>query len=59
MEYRIKFTASATKDVRLLQQGEPSAYKKLKKFIEELKVHPTTGHPLRLTGTALGSGRAA
>lgn len=61
MEYRIKFTASATKDVRLLQQGEPSAYKKLKKFIEELKVHPTTGtgHPHRLTGTALGSGRAA
>lgn len=56
MEYRIKFTASATKDVRLLQRDEPSAYKKLKKFIEELKTHPTTGtgHPHRLTGDRAG-----
>ncbi|MDE5947202.1 MAG: Txe/YoeB family addiction module toxin [Prevotella sp.] len=56
MEYRIKFTASATKDVRLLQQGEPSAYKKLKKFIEELKVHPTPAPaiPHRLTGDRAG-----
>lgn len=56
MEYRIKFTASATKDVRLLQRDEPSAYKKLKKFIEEPKTHPTTGtgHPHRLTGDRAG-----
>lgn len=56
MEYKIIFTSNATREARLLLKDEPSAYKKLKKFIEELKTHPITGtgHPHRLTGDRAG-----
>lgn len=56
MAYTIKFTTNASKDVKRLQKSDSSAYKKLKKFIEELKTHPTfgTGHPHQLTGDRTG-----
>lgn len=56
MEYKVIFTSAATEDAMRLKRDEPSAYKKLNKFIEELKVSPTsgTGHPHRLTGDRAG-----
>lgn len=56
MVYKVIFTINAVKDATLLQKDELSAYKKLCKFIEELKIHPTsgTGHPHQLTGNRAG-----
>lgn len=38
--YDIIYSPRATKDLLALQRSEPAAYKKVAKFIEELKVHP-------------------
>ena len=50
--YEIIFSPDATQDLIRLQRSEPSAYKKVNKFIEELKLHPKTGtgHPEPLKG---------
>ena len=50
--YDIIFSPDATQDLIRLQRSEPSAYKKVNKFIEELKLHPKTGtgHPEPLKG---------
>ena len=52
MMYDIIFSPDATQDLIRLQRSEPSAYKKVNKFIEELKLHPKTGtgHPEPLKG---------
>ena len=41
--YRIVFTKKAEADIRLLYKYVPLAVPKLKKLLEELKVHPYTG----------------
>jgi len=43
MTYKIHYSQKALKDLEKLAKNEPSAYKKAAKFIEELKLHPTTG----------------
>ena len=43
MTYRIQYSKKALRDIVQLAKNEPSAYKKVAKFIEELKQHPTTG----------------
>ena len=43
MTYKIHYSLKALKDLAILAKNEPSAYKKAAKFIEELKLHPTTG----------------
>ena len=45
--YEIVFSEKAIQDILRLRKSEPSAYKKVGKLIEELKIHPTvgTGHP--------------
>jgi len=50
--YDIVYSPRAVEDLKKLQRSEPAAYKKVSKFIEELKVHPLTGlgHPEPLKG---------
>ncbi|MCR4613727.1 MAG: Txe/YoeB family addiction module toxin [Bacteroidaceae bacterium] len=43
MTYKIHYSPKAQIDLSRLAKNEPSAYKKAAKFIEELKLHPTTG----------------
>lgn len=50
MNYLIRFTDDATNDIKRLKRGEPKAYRKVVKLLEELKLHPYsgTGHVERL-----------
>ena len=41
--YDVVFTEDAQKDVKLLKQKAPYAFKKLTKIITELEQHPRTG----------------
>lgn len=52
MIYRIFYTPKAELDFLRLAKNEPKAYKKACEYIEELKLHPTTGlgHPEPLKG---------
>lgn len=54
--YRIIFTPQAKEDLLRLQKFEPKAFRKAERFIEELRVHPTTGigHPEPLKGNRSG-----
>ena len=54
--YKIVFTPQAKDDLLRLQKSEPKAFKKAERFIEELRVHPTTdtGHPEPLRGNRSG-----
>lgn len=54
--YRIKFTEEAIDNVTRLEKSEPQAYKKLEKFLQELRLHPITGtgHPRQLSGDRAG-----
>ncbi len=54
--YDIIYSPKATEDLLALRRSEPAAYKKVAKFIEELKVHPRTGtgHPEQLKGDRSG-----
>lgn len=54
--YRIIFTPQAKEDLLRLQKSEPKAFRKAERFIEELRVHPTTGtgHPEPLKGNRSG-----
>ena len=54
--YKIVYSSRAIEDLRRLQRSEPAAYKKVSRFIEELKVHPKTGtgHPEQLKGDRVG-----
>ena len=56
MMYEITFSSRAIRDLLRLQCSEPSAYKKVSKFIDELKLHPRTGtgHPEPLRGDRAG-----
>lgn len=56
MMYEITFSSRAIRDLLRLQRSEPSAYKKVSKFIDELKLHPRTGtgHPEPLRGDRAG-----
>ena len=61
MTYKIHYSLKALKDLAILAKNEPSAYKKAAKFIEELKLHPTTGtgKPEPLKGDPKNLGVAA
>lgn len=50
--YRVIFSDEANIDLAKLQKSEPTAYKKVQRFVEELQEHPTTGtgHPEPLKG---------
>ncbi|MBO4810930.1 MAG: Txe/YoeB family addiction module toxin [Prevotella sp.] len=54
--YTIIYSPKAIEDLRKLKQDEPAAYKKVGKFIQELKEHPKTGtgHPEPLKGNRSG-----
>ena len=54
--YRIIYSPRAIEDLQKLKHSEPSAYKKVDKFIQELKEHPKTGtgHPEQLSGDRAG-----
>ena len=54
--YEIIYSPQAIEDLLRLQRSEPAAYKKVCKFIEELKEHPKTGtgHPEQLKGDRAG-----
>ncbi len=54
--YRITYTEDAVSDLKRLQRNEPKAYKKVIRFIDELRVHPKTGtgHPEPLKGQPEG-----
>ena len=54
--YDIIYSPKAKEDLLALQRSEPAAFKKVGKFIEELKVHPRTGtgHPEQLKGDRSG-----
>ena len=54
--YEIEYRDQALLDIAKLQKDEPTAYKKVKSFIEELKEHPKTGtgHPEPLKGKPEG-----
>ena len=56
MMYDIIYSPRAVEDLKKLQRNEPSAFKKVGKFIEELKLHPKTGlgHPEPLRGKPEG-----
>ncbi len=56
MMYSINFTNKAIAHIGRLEKNEPKAFKKLQKFIEELKLHPYsgTGHPEALRGDRSG-----
>ncbi len=50
--YRIDYTDIANKGLAKLLKSDPKSFKKALAFIDELKVHPTTGtgHPEPLKG---------
>lgn len=54
--YSINYTKEAIDGFKRLQQNEPKAYQKVRRFIEELKIHPKTGlgHPEPLKGQPEG-----
>ena len=54
--YEIIYSPRAVQDILRLQRSEPAAYKKVVKFIEELREHPKTGtgHPEQLKGDRAG-----
>lgn len=54
--YDIIYSPKAKDDLLRLQRDEPAAYKKVGKFIEELRIHPKTGtgHPEPLKGDRSG-----
>ena len=54
--YEIIYSPRAVQDLLRLQRSEPAAYKKVVKFIEELREHPKTGtgHPEQLKGDRAG-----
>ena len=54
--YDIILSEKAIQDILRLRKSEPTAYKKVGKLIEELKIHPTsgTGHPEQLKGNRSG-----
>lgn len=54
--YDIILSEKAIRDILRLRKSEPTAYKKVGKLIEELKIHPTTGtgHPEQLKGNRSG-----
>ena len=54
--YEIIYSPQAIEDLLRLQRSERAAYKKVGKFIEELKEHPRTGmgHPEQLKGDRAG-----
>ena len=54
--YEIVYSTRAVQDLLRLQRSEPAAYKKVAKFIEELREHPKTGtgHPEQLKGDRAG-----
>ena len=54
--YEIIYSSRAVQDILRLQRSEPAAYKKVAKFIEELREHPKTGtgHPEQLKGDRAG-----
>lgn len=54
--YGIKYTDDAIDDVKRLAKSDPKAYMKLKRLIDELCLHPTTGtgKPHRLSGSRAG-----
>lgn len=54
--YKIVYSSRAIEDLRRLQRSEPAAFKKVSRFIEELKEHPKTGtgHPEQLKGDRAG-----
>ena len=54
--YEIIYSPQAIEDLLRLQRSDPAAYKKVGKFIEELKEHPKTGtgHPEQLKGDRAG-----
>ena len=54
--YDIVYSPRAVEDLKKLQRNEPAAFKKVSKFIEELKEHPKTGlgHPEPLKGKPEG-----
>ena len=54
--YEIIYSPRAIRDLLQLQHSEPAAYKKVSKFIEELREHPKTGtgHPEQLKGDRVG-----
>lgn len=56
MIYDVQLSDRAIDDAEKLMRDEPKAYKKLEKFIEELKSHPYTGtgHPEPLRGDRSG-----
>ena len=54
--YEIIYAPQAIEDLLFLQRSEPVAFRKVEKFIEELKVHPKTGtgHPEQLKENRTG-----
>ena len=54
--YEIIYSPRAIEDLQRLQRFEPSAYKKVAVFIDELRIHPKTGtgHPEPLKGKPEG-----
>lgn len=50
--YEITLSPKAYADIQKLQKSDPSSYKKVGKFIAELREHPKTGtgHPEPLKG---------
>ena len=54
--FTIRYTEEAKDDLLRLQQNEPKAYAKARRFIEELAEHPKTGtgHPEPLKGKPEG-----
>ena len=54
--YELEYKEQALIDIAKLKKDEPSAYKKVLSFLEELKLHPQTGtgHPEPLKGKPEG-----
>ena len=54
--YEIEYRDQALLDIAKLKKNEPTAYKKVVSFIDELKEHPKTGtgHPEPLKGEPEG-----
>ena len=54
--YELEYKEQAVIDIAKLKKDEPSAYKKVLSFLEELKLHPQTGtgHPEPLKGKPEG-----
>lgn len=41
--YKVEFLPAASKEALYLRKTEQSAYRKVQKFIDELRAHPRTG----------------